>query len=95
MGAGRDKGHVEVYRPAVQCPGRAEGAGQGFALPICSKVISSKYFKCIAWYLVAEEASLPDFEVVQLYFFCLHLEMGRKHPPSCYKAVPTDPPLHS
>lgn len=92
MGAGRNKGHVEVYHPVVRCSGRAEGAGQGFVLPICPKVISSKHVKRIAWWLVSEEASLPDFEVARLYFFCLHPEMGRKHPPSYYKGVPTDPP---
>ena len=57
MGAGRIKGHVEVSRPTVLCTGRAEGAGQGFALPIRPKVTSLKHIKRLAWWLVSEEAS--------------------------------------
>lgn len=88
-GSWQEPSHGELCHPAVQCPGRAEGVGQGCALRICPKVSSSKHVKHSAWWLVSVEASVPDLEVTRLYFFCLHLKMGRKHSPSYYKAGPT------
>lgn len=97
-GLGRAAGSWQQQRPrryrspCCAVPWEGRGSRQGFALPICPKLTSSKPVRCVAWRLVSEEASSPDHKVARLHFLCLNLEMGGKHPPSYHRDLPTDPP---
>lgn len=85
----RPRGGASPCR-AVPWEGRGSGAG------LCPTHLPQGNLKTHQMLVAGFRGGfLPDFKVARLYLFCLHLELGRKHPPSYYKAGPTEPPFTS